>query len=255
MRGFRAGLLAQFTTLAHSPNCLLTLATMPISTVTLVAVVRHSGRDDLIGNALLAPVLMAQWALALLVAGELVENERWQGTLELIVASPTSFAVLLAGRVAAVSALGGVAFAEVWAVAVLGFRLPVTVGHPGLFLLSSAATMLAVAGWATVLAAALVLTRAAHVLRNSLTFPVYLAGGVLVPVSFLPGPIPGLSRAVFLSWCADLLRDSYDPSPVAGAPGRFAVIFGFAIVGFVLGNGLLRRSITSLRRTGRLGLA
>jgi ABC-2 type transport system permease protein len=255
MRGFRAGLLAQFTTLARSPNCLLTLATMPISTVMLLAVMRHSGRGDLIGHALVAPVLMAQWALALLVAGELVENERWLGTLELIVASPTSFAVLLAGRVAAVSAIGSVAFLEVWAVAALGFRLPVVVGHPGLFLLASVVTTLAVAGWATVLAAALVLTRAAHVLRNSLTFPVYLAGGVLVPVSFLPSPVPGLSRAVFLSWCAELLRDSYGPLPVTGSPARLAVILGFAVAGFALGNSLVRRSISSLRRSGRLSLA
>jgi ABC-2 type transport system permease protein len=255
MKGFRAGLLAQITTLVHSPNCLLTLATMPISAVMLLALMRYSGRGDLLGHALVAPVLMAQWALALLVAGELVEQERWQGTLELVVASPTSFAVLLAGRVAAVSTLSSVAFIEVWAVAALGFRLPVVVRHPGLFVLASVATTLAVAGWATVLAAALVLTRAAHVLRNSLTFPVYLVGGVLVPVSFLPAPLPGISRGVFLSWCAELLRDAYGASPVPDWPTRLAVILGFAVAGFVLGNGVLNRSIAALRSSGRLGLA
>jgi ABC-2 type transport system permease protein len=254
MKGFQAGLLAQFTTLAHSPNCLLTLVTMPFSAVMLVAVVRHSGRGDLLGHALVAPVLMAQWALALLVAGELVENERWQGTLELIVASPTSFAVLLAGRVAAVSTLSSVAFIEVWAVAVLGFRLPVRVGHPGAFVLAAVATTLAMAGWATALAAALVLTRAAHVLRNSLTFPVYLIGGVLVPVSFLPAPLPGLSRGVFLAWCAELLRDSYASTPISDTGLRLAAILGFSVAGFALGNGLLHRSISALRRSGRLGL-
>lgn len=255
MRGYRAALRAQFATLAHSPNCLLTLVTMPISTVMLVAVVRHAGRLDLLGHALVAPILMAQWALALLVAGELVETERWQGTLELVVASPTSFAALLAGRVAAVSALGTVAYAEVWAVAALGFRLDVTVGHPAVFIAAAAATTLAVAGWATVLAAGLVLTRAAHVLRNSLTFPVYLVGGVLVPVSFLPGPLPILSRGVFLSWSADLLRAGYGRDPAPAPVEHLLIIVGFAMAGFTLGNALLQRSLGLLRASGRLGIA
>ena len=254
MRGFRAGLHAQFATLAHSPNCLLTLVTMPISTVMLVAVVRHADRPDLLSYALVAPILMAQWALALLVAGELVETERWQGTLELVVASPTSFAVLLAGRVAAVSALGTVAFAEVWAVAALGFRLEVTIGHPGLFFAAAAATTLAVTGWATVLAAGLVLTRTAHVLRNSLTFPVYLVGGVLVPASLLPAPLRVLSRGVFLSWSADLLRAGYGREPVPDPLARVLIILEFALAGFVLGNALLHRSLRSLRASGRLGI-
>ena len=255
MKGFRAGLRSQFATLAHSPNALLTLVTMPISTVMLVAVVRHAGRADLLGHTLVAPILMAQWAMALLVAGELVETERWYGTLELVVASPTSFAVLLAGRVAAVCALGTVAFVEVWAVAALGFGLDVTVAHPGLFLAAAAATTLAVTGWATVLAAGLVLTRSAHVLRNSLTFPVYVVGGVLVPVSFLPGPLPALSRAVFLSWSADLLRAAYDRGPVSDSVARLLIILGFALAGFVLGNALLHRSLGCLRASGRLGIA
>jgi ABC-2 type transport system permease protein len=250
----RAGLTAQFVTLARSPNSLLALATMPLTTVLFVGAVLHAGRADLVGHALVAPVLMAQWAMALLVAGELVDTERWQGTLELVVASPTSFPVMLAGRVLAVTTIGLVSFAEAAAVATLGFGLDVRIGDPGGFLLAAVATTFAVAGWATVLASALVLARNVRVLQNTLTFPIYLLGGVLVPVSFLPEPLRWLSRGVFLSWSADLLRATYASAAVPGLLPRVGVLVAFGSIGFLLGHGLLAASLRSLRSTGRLRL-
>jgi ABC-2 type transport system permease protein len=254
MRTFRAGLVAQAITLSRSPNSLLALATMPLATVVFLAAVRDAGRPELVGYALIAPALMAQWAMALLVAGELVTTERWQGTLELVAASPTSFPALLAGRVAAVTALSTTSFAEVWAVAALGFDIDIRVADPAGFLAAAVATSFAVAGWAVLLAAALVLSHSTEVLRNTLTFPFYLLGGVLVPVSFLPEPMQWLSRALFLSWSADLLRDTYRHAVVTAFLPRLGTVVALGLVGFVVGGGLLLRSLHSLRSSGRLGL-
>lgn len=249
-----AGFGAQLQTLARSPNSLLTLATMPLSTVMLLAVVVHAGRSDLVGHALVGPVLMAQWGMALLVAGELIENERWHGTLELLVASPTSFPLLLAGRVLAVTTVSSVAFAEAWAVARLCFGLEVHLAHPGAFALAALAGAFAAAGWATVLAAALVLAGPVRFLQNTLTSPFYLLAGVLVPVSFLPSPLQWPSKGIFLAWSSGLLRDAYGAGSVAAFPPRLAILLGLGAAGFLLGNGLLVRSLRTLRSSGRLGL-
>lgn len=254
MRSIGAALRAQFITLARSPNSLLALTTMPLTTTLLVGTVLHAGRSDLLAHALVAPVLMAQWALALLVAGELVDTERWQGTLELVVASPTSFAALLTGRIAAVTALGLVSFVEAAAVAVVGFDLQIHVGDQRGFVLAALATSFAIAGWATVLAAGLVLARSVRLLQNTLTFPLYLLGGVLVPVSLLPEPLRWMSRGVFLSWSAGLLRESYASSSVPDLWFRLGVLVGLGAVGFVIGHSLLRVSLRSLRATGRLAI-
>jgi len=254
MSSVGAGFEAQFITLTRSPNSLLALATMPLTTTLLLGAVLHAGRPDLLGHALIAPVLMAQWAMALLVAGELVDTERWQGTMELVVASPTSFPALLAGRVLAVTTLGLVSFAEAGTVAVVGFGLDVRVADPGGFVLAAAATAFAMAGWATVMAAGLVLARSVRLLQNTLTFPFYLLGGVLVPVSFLPLPLRWFSRTVFLSWSAELLRQAFASASVPGLWSRLGVVVGLGVVGFVLGHGLLRASLRSLRASGRLVL-
>ncbi len=254
MSSVGAGLRAQLLTLSRAPNSFLTLVTMPLSTVVLLATVRHAGRSDLVGHVLVAPVLMAQWAMALLVAGELVETERAEETLDLLVASPTSFPVLLAGRIAAVTMVSTVAFAEAWAVATFGFGVDVTVRHPLSFSIASLATAFAVAGWATVLSAGLVLAGPVRFLQNTLTFPFYVLSGVLVPVALLPGPLRLLSRVLFLSWSADLLRDAYGAPVVGALPWRVGVVLGLGIVGFAVGNGLLGRALHSLRASGRLSL-
>lgn len=254
MRSIGTALRAQFITLWRSPNSLLPLATMPLTTTLLVGTVLHAGRSDLLAHALIGPVLMAQWALALLVAGELVDTERWQGTLELVVASPTSFAALLTGRILAVTALGLLSFVEAWTVAVAGFDLHIHVSDGRGFVLAALATSFALAGWATVLAAGLVLARSVRLLQNTLTFPVYVLGGVLVPISLLPQPLRWMSRGVFLSWSADLIRESYASSSVPDLWLRLGVVVGLGAVGFVIGHGLLRISLRSLRATGRLAL-
>jgi ABC-2 type transport system permease protein len=254
MKAFRAGALAQLITLARSPNSLLALATMPLSAVAFLGAVNSVGRVDLVGHALVAPVLMGQWAMAMLVAGELVESERRQGTLELLVAAPAPFAVVLAARITAVTVASVATLGEVWIVATLLFGLDVRLGHPGLGLIAIVATSVAVAGWATVMSAALVLARSPRVLQNTLTFPCYLLGGVLVPVSFLPAPLRVASRGLVLSWSADLLRDAYGAAPVASVWLRLGVIVALGLVGFALGHALIGRALHTLRSTGRLAL-
>jgi ABC-2 type transport system permease protein len=62
----------------------------PPIAVVFLALVRHSGRTDLITNGLLAPVLLAAWSMALLISGEIIDADRWLGTLEPLVAAPAS---------------------------------------------------------------------------------------------------------------------------------------------------------------------
>ncbi|HET9773292.1 MAG TPA: ABC transporter permease, partial [Acidimicrobiia bacterium] len=164
------------------------------------------------------------------------------------------FPLLLAGRIVAVTMLGGIAFGEAWAVATIGFGLDVEVHHPAAFAVAALATGFALSGWATVLSAVLVLSGSARFLQNTMTFPLYVLSGVLVPVALLPVPFRWLSRVVFLSWGADLLRDAYGPSDLAALPHRVVVLVGLGSAGFVLGNGLLVRAIQALRSSGRLGL-
>jgi ABC-2 type transport system permease protein len=254
LRTFTSALRFQMRTTHRDPDNLLPLVTAPIYTIIFLLIFQHADRGDLGSHAVLAPVLIAIWGMALYVSGEIVEQDRWMGTLELAVAAPASFALLLLGRIAAVTLYSLVAFAEAWLVA-LAFGVRVEVHHPGLFLAVLAVTAFATAGTALIMSVTFVLARSARTFQNSLTYPFYVLGGVIVPVALLPDWVQPLSWFVYLSWAADLLREAVTPEPVAAAGTRIAVIAGLGIIGYVIGQRLLVRALRRVRRTGTIGLA
>ncbi|HVM17620.1 MAG TPA: ABC transporter permease [Gaiellaceae bacterium] len=253
MRAFAAGMRLQVRMIRADPDYLMPLATIPLFAIAFLAIVREAGRDDLTAYALLAPVLIALWSLSLLVSGEIVETDRWAGTLEPAVASPSSFPVVVLGRVAGVTAVSLLAFAEVWLVARLLFATSFELHHPLVFAATLAATVAATAATALLMAALFVLARSARTFQNSLSYPFYVLGGVIVPVAFLPDWLEPLSRAVFLSWSADLLRDSLTPGPVENAAKRLAAVLLLGGVGFLAGRLALERILRRVRAAGALG--
>jgi ABC-2 type transport system permease protein len=152
-----------------------------------------------------------------------------------------------------VTSVGLFGFVEVWIVSKLLYRADFTVHHPWQFtatLVASAATM---AATALALSALFVLMRNAITFVNSSSYPFFVLGGVLVPVSFLPGWIQPVSSAVFLSWSADLMRATLAPGPVDGFGYRIAALVGLGAVGLALGSALMVRVVRKVRASGELG--
>jgi ABC-2 type transport system permease protein len=253
MRGFVAGVRLQVRLIRADPDYVMPLATIPLFTIAFLAIMRDAGRDDLSAYALLAPVLIALWSLSLLVSGEIVEGDRWAGTLEPAVAAPAPFPLVVIGRITAVTAISLLAFGEVWLVARVLFGAGYELHHPAVFFVALAATVLAMAGTALLMASLFVLARSARTFQNSLSYPFYVLGGVIVPVSFLPDWLEPLSRAVFLSWSADLLRASLTPGPVDDPAARIAAVLVLGAAGFLAGRLVLHRVLRRVRSAGTLG--
>ncbi|MDQ3380453.1 MAG: ABC transporter permease [Actinomycetota bacterium] len=255
MRALIAAFRLQLRVLRTDASQIQTLAMVPLFTVIFVQIVRHAGREDLTSYAVLAPALIAVWALALQSSGEVIEEDRLQGTLELVVGSPTPFAYVVLARVLAVTLVSLVAFAEVWLVSWAVFGVVVDIHHPREFVLTILATALATAGTATIMASLFIVTRSPRTFQNSLSWPFYVVGGVLVPVAFLPDWLQPLSTIVFLSWSADLLRASLAPESIDDVGVRLAMILLLGTCGFAIGFALLARMLRQARRTATLGLA
>src|SRR5690606_15001999 len=110
---------------------------------------------------------------------ELRELRRSPDRLMALVAAPSSFPAVIAGRILAVTAVSMLGFAESWAVAALvGVRVAIV--HPGVFVGALVVTAFATACSALALAALFVRTRAARAFQNTLTYPFYILGGVMV---------------------------------------------------------------------------
>ena len=255
MHGFVAGVRLQLAILRAEYDALLPLFTAPLFTIIFLAIVRQSGRHDLQPDALMAPVLMTMWWLALFLGGNLVTSDRWQGLLEWALATPVGLASVILGRIATIMSVGLVGFFEVWGIGELVFGVGIPFEHPLHLALTLLATAFAMSGTAVAFAALFVLTRNAYTFTNSASFPFYVLGGVFVPIAILPGWIRPLSSAIFMSWSADLLRASLKPAHIHDFWGRLGMVLLLGAVSFAIGRGVLHLVLRRMRVTGELATA
>lgn len=252
MRGLLAGMRLQLIVTRRYAESLLPLIIAPLYTVIFLMILRTGGRPDLSGYAVIAPVFIALWWYALFQGGLVVQSDRWADTIELHVATPTRYATVVFGRILTTTGVGLLSFVEVWLVGRYLLRANVSVHHPAILVITLLATAFAMAATALLLSGLVVFLRNAFSLTNSISYPFYVLGGILVPVALLPGWVQPFSKIVFLSWSADLLRASLDPAPIAGAAWRVSMILGLGALGFVVAASLLRRILDRVRDTGEL---
>src|SRR5215471_18146689 len=198
------------------PDSLIPLLTGPLFALVFSMVLRHGGRTDLSAYAVIAPFYMSLWWFAVFTGGFVIQTERWEGTIEYLVAAPVGFASVVVGRITTMMLAGAVAFAEVWVFGRYVLGVDVTIRHPYVFAASLLLTLFAMTTTALFMANLFVLTRTAVTFSNSASYPVYVLGGILVPVALLPGWLRPVSDIVFMSWSARLLRGSLTAGPISG---------------------------------------
>ena len=243
----------QLALLRRNPQQLIALVAAPVTALVLVAIVDAAGRQDLSTAAILAPGLMTMWTMTLFSAGEALEVERQAGTLEPLLATPAPLFGLVLGRVLVTSAVGAIGFVECWLVGWALVGTPAVPERPGFFAFGLLLTLLAMASWGSVLAPLYLLARSARTFQNSLSFPLFLLGGVLVPIDLYPAWVQPICRLVFLTWCAEVLRDGAGVRPASAWAVPLLVVTGAA--GLAVGAWLTARLVTVGRRDGRLGHA
>jgi ABC-2 type transport system permease protein len=136
---------------------------------------------------------------------------------------------------------------------VFGVSMPFD--HPLELALTLVCTVFAMAGTAVAFAALFVMTRNAITFANSASFPFYVLGGIFVPVAVLPGWVQPVSKIVFLSWSADLLRSSLRPAHVHDFWGRLGMVVLLGVLSFALGRVVLFLVLRRMRTTGELATA
>jgi ABC-2 type transport system permease protein len=152
--------------------------------------------------------LMGMWSSTLFGSGGVIQWQRWQGTLELLVGAPPPFIVTMVPLTLATASIGlySVVATLFWGWAL--FDVPLGLEHPLLFALALPATTVALGLLGLVLASTFVLYRHASAFSNLLEYPVWLVSGLLVPVSLLPGWAEPISWVVAPTWGVKAVRES-----------------------------------------------
>jgi len=169
---------------------------------------REGGDPQALVYASLGAAVMGIWTATSVSAGSALHRERWFGTLELLVAAPAHFSLVLLPLAFATSAIGIYCMATTLLWGRFAFGIPLTIEHPLLFALSVLATVLAFAGLGLLFAVSFVRFRAAWVLGNFFEYPVWLICGFLVPLALLPTWVHPIAWVLAPTWGMNAIRES-----------------------------------------------
>jgi ABC-2 type transport system permease protein len=158
--------------------------------------------------ASLGASVMAMWSIVVLGSSGALEHQRWQGTLELLVAAPVPFAVTIAPITIATGVVGAYSLLATLGWGTLLFEVPLAIEAPIAFAVAVPACVLAVGMMGLITAATFVLYRAAFSLGVSLQYPVWIATGVLVPLAVLPDFVGPISWFLAPTWGYRAIREA-----------------------------------------------
>jgi ABC-2 type transport system permease protein len=199
----------------------------------------------------LGAAVMGIWSVVTTTASGLLQRERWIGTLELLVASPTRFALILIPVTTAMASLGLYSLVStlVWGWLLFGITVPVA--SPLLFGLSIVASIFSIALIGFLLSVAVVRYRTAWAMGNLLEYPGWLLCGFLVPLTLFPTWVSWIAYALPPTWGMRAIRAS-----AAGDSPWVDVLLclGIGLVYGVVGALLSETVLKSARRHATLSL-
>lgn len=167
---------------------------------------KHDPR--LLFSASIGAAVMAMWSLVAIGSSGALENQRWQGTLELLVAAPMPLAVSLAPITIANGVVGAYSLVATLTWGTLFFGVPLSIQSPFAFAVAVPICALAIGMFGLMMAGTFVLYRAAFHLGVATQYPVWIATGLLVPLSLLPAFVRPISWVLAPTWGFRAIRDA-----------------------------------------------
>lgn len=146
------------------------------------------------------------WTTCLFVSGHAITEERWTGTLELIVSTPTPVSIIVIGKVLANVLMSLASIILSYALAIIIFGYAPTIAQPFWFAASIVVAVAAYASFGILISPFFMLNPEIRRLQNGLEFPVYILSGFMFPVALLPFWTTPFSYLLSPYWAARALH-------------------------------------------------
>jgi ABC-2 type transport system permease protein len=247
------GALLHTKQLSRSPFEIATALIVPVVQATLaVYLFRAGGEPGRLLEAAVGAGLMGVWSSVLFGSGGAIQNQRWQGTLEMLMLAPRPPALVIFPITLSTAVTGTYAMLATLLWGRLLYGVPLTFAHPLLFLVAAPGCVLGLGMFGLLLASTFVLMRNANALANTLEYPIWLVSGMLVPLTVLPGWTGPIAAALPTTWGARAVHEAASGGPVWPSLGIcLAISLGCLASGALMMTYVERRA----RATATLALA
>ena len=224
-RLFAAGWLFHLKSLTNSLFFVLIAVIQPIIFASIAFFMFESGsRSGTLLYVALGAGLMGIWSSTLFGSGGAIQWQRWQGTLELLVAAPTRFLWVMLPLTVSTATIGLYSIVATLLWGRVFFGVPLDFEQPLLLALALPVTVLSLGLLGLVLASTFILYRNANAFSNLLEYPIWLVTGLLVPLSLLPGWAEWISWVLAPTWGMEAVRNAALGGEVWPALGMCALL-------------------------------
>jgi len=209
--------------------------------------------------AVLGGGMMGMWGNTIYSSGYAIEFEKWQGTLEEVIAAPAKLMYVITGRAISNAFFGLTNMLAILIIAGVGFRVSLGIANPFLFALSLLLTLLSVSALGLIFASAFVLSRSAQALTNGLETPLYIVSGSMFPIALLPFWVHPAAYILGPTWGVDAIRlatsaDYASQSFWSGMTTNYAIFLDLGIMilitlAYILVASVLFRIVEKRART------
>ncbi len=209
-------------------------ALWPLFFSTIAFFMYRAGRNDAsLLYASLGASVMGVWSATSVAASSAVQRQRRQGTLELVVAAPAHFSLVMLPVTIAMSTIGIYSMAATLFWGRFLFGIHIHIAHPLLFCLAIPATIVSIGMLGFLLSVTVVRYRTAWALGNMLEYPVWLVCGFLVPLALFPGWVRPISWVLAPTWGVRAIREAAlgGGSPLTDVGMCAALGLGYAAIG------------------------
>jgi ABC-2 type transport system permease protein len=201
--------------------------------------------------ASLGASVMGIWSATSTSASGAIQQQRWLGTLELLVAAPANFALVMLPLTVAMSTIGLYSMIATLAWGHFVFGVSLHVAHPLLFVVAVPTTIASIGAAGFLLSVAVVRYRTAWALGNALEYPVWLVCGFLVPLALFPDWVRPISWVLAPTWGMNAIRQA----ALGGTPWPdLALCLGIGASYLLIGVLVLERALDAARARAALSL-
>jgi ABC-2 type transport system permease protein len=199
--------------------------------------------------------LTGLWSSLLFISGNSINNERWSGTLESLVAIPTPFEVIVFGKNLAnvIQSLISMVIGYLVAVFAIGYSLDVQ--QPLLFAISVVFAVVAFISFGLIIAPIFVMNPGVRAWQNAMEFPIYVLGGFLFPIALLPGWTTPISYLLPPYWAAVALHGtSTGGASLNQTFFAWGMMLLFSLIDLLIASRLFKLMLYKARADATLGM-
>lgn len=190
--------------------------------------------------------MMGLWSATLYGAATTIALQRWKGTLEYLIATPTRFYLIVVQFSLASATLGVYSLGAALLWTRVAFGEPFAPVHGLLFALSVLVTVAALAALGLLMSASFILVyRSTPVFANLLEYPLWVMSGALVSISALPGWLEQPARLFPPTWGFRAMREAvFGGEPLRAMGVCLALSLPVLVLGIFCARVLERRART-----------